>query len=437
MRRFSILMILLIGTIMVAVPVAAQDTVAVGETVSGEVSDGAVTYEFSATASELVVITIVAEGFEPDIEVNDADGWEVGFTFGGETFASLPFIAPEDGVYTILSQDFLDPVTGSYTLSLAAGDAITAGDTIEGTIDTATAAYAFTGTEGTLIAASLTTEGFDSNFTLISSEGYSLKYDYTSNYNPNTAIEFLLPEDGSYVIAVEVSTFSDELTGTYTLGLNEITPTFVEIDTPTAVDIIGVERQYVAFKAGAGSVVHITADSGSTEDFDGPDTELELVGPDGEDLVSDSGDGPGYDPAITRIILPMDGFYLLKVIPEDDDPELVGSVELLVETAELLRVDEGPINITLLERFEQDFVYFDAVEGSRYRITVVPERNVVSFTVSMGDGLFGGGGYINAQDVDRLVVEFTAEETVLQGISLRQSTWQDITSYEITLESIE
>ena len=437
MRKLSILMTLLVIAIALTTTVSAQDTIAVGETVQGEVTNGAATHTFSATAGEMVIITIVAEGFEPDLEVEDADGWEVGFTFGGDTFASLVFIAPEDGVYTILSQDFLDPVTGSYTLSLGAGSTIAAGETVEGTIDTASVGYAFSGTEGALVAVSVTTEGFDSNLTLMDGEGDSLKYDYTSDYSPNTAIEFLLPEDGMYAIAVELSSFSDTFTGTYTLGLSEITPTFVNIDLPATIDILGVERQYVAFKAGAGTVVHITADSGTTEDFTGPDTELALVGPDGEDMVSDTSDGPGQDPAITRIILPLDGFYLIKVIPEDDDPSLVGTVDLLVETADMLRVDEVPIAMTLADRFEQDFVYFEAVEGSRYQLTVVPYRDVVSFTISLGEGLFGGGGYVNAIDVDRMVVEYTAEETGLQGISLRQSSWQDPTTYDIMLESIE
>jgi hypothetical protein len=437
MRKLAILMTLLLVAIVLTSTVSAQDTIAVGETVQGEVTDGTVTHTFSATAGEIVIITIVTEGFEPTLEVEDADGWEVDFSFGGETFASLVFVAPEDGVYTILSQDFLDPVTGSYTLSLTSGGTIAAGETVEGTIDTATMAYAFSGTEGALIAASLTTEGFDSNLTLMNGEGDALKFEYTSDYSPNTAIEFLLPEDGTYVVAVELSSFSDSLTGTYTLSLAEITPTFVELDTPATIDIEGVEREYVAFKAAAGTVVHITADSGTTDEFTGPDTELELVGPDGEDMVSDSSDGPGADPAITRIILPLDGYYLLKVIPEDDDPELVGSVDVLVETTELLRVDEGPINLTLADRFDQDFVYYDAVEGSRYRLTVLPERNVVSFTISLGEGLFGGGSYLGATDVDRLVMDFTAEETGLQGISLRQSSWQDVTTYEVSLEPLE
>ena len=63
--------------------------IAVGDTVSGEVAGGAVEYVFSAEAGEVIIVSIVAEGFEPDLEINDADGWEVDFAFGGDDFAGF------------------------------------------------------------------------------------------------------------------------------------------------------------------------------------------------------------------------------------------------------------------------------------------------------------------------------------------------------------
>jgi hypothetical protein len=436
MRKLMLLVMLLIIVASLPVMVSAQDTIAVGETVTGEVTNGVVEAVFSAEAGEVVVVSILTDGWEPDLEINDADGWEVDFTFGGDNFAGLVFVAEEAGNYTILSQDFLDPVTGSYTLSLSAAGTIAAGEIVEGTIDVAPMAYTFQGKAGTLVAANVTTEGISGKLTLIDSTGDTLKYESTSDYSPNTAVEFLLPEDGIYVVAVELGSFTDSLTGTFSLGLSEITPTILAYDTPTPIEIVGVERQYVAFKAIEGNVVHISANSGSTEEVDGIDVEFSLVGPDGEEWVTDSSDGPGFDPAITRIIL-NEGFYLLIIIPEDDEPDQTGSVDILVETTDLLLLDDGPVTITLGDRFEQDFLRFNATEGVQYRITVVPNHIEADVSVNIGTDFWGGDSSFSGSDIDQMVVDFTAEETAMVNVSVRENGWDSITDYTVSLEVVE
>ncbi|PJF20396.1 MAG: hypothetical protein CUN56_16385, partial [Phototrophicales bacterium] len=135
-----------------------------------------------------------------------------------------------------------------------------------------------------------------------------------------------------------------------------------------------------------GDVIHIVANSAADS---GVDVDLVLVGVDGEDLYSDNSDGIGNNPAITRIMLPADGLYLLKVVPSSSNTA-TGSVNVVVETAELLNLDDGSLTLTLgdADRFEQDYVRFSGEPGASYTLTVTPERNIVSYNISIGDGLF-------------------------------------------------
>lgn len=434
-RRF--LAILLILSVVSVFGVAAQDEeippIGVGETISGEISNGVIQYNVTAAAGQLLVVDVVSVGFEPSIEVDSvATGREVAFTFGGETAADVYFVAPEAGEYTIKVQDFIDPVTGSYTLRVREGGTLAVGEEASGDIDNAPAPFKFTASAGSLIAARGVIEGLDGRVVISDLEGRELKYASTS-YNSSEAVaEYLIPADGEYVVAAGIGVFSDSRVGTYTLSLTEIATTPIAYDTPLDVAIAGTDRAYLSFAATAGDLVHITANAGDT----GVDVDLVLVGVDGEDLYSDTSDGIGSNPAITRIMIPADGLYLLKVVPYSGNTAS-GTVSVSVETAELLTLDAGAVTVTLGDddRFEQDFIRFTGEPGMSYSLTVTPERNTVSYNISIGEGLFSS---INANILNgnSTVLNFTLPADAAAGlveISLRQSSYQDTATYELTL----
>jgi hypothetical protein len=435
---FTILALLL----MVAPLVSAQEDaipIAIGEEASGEISGTAATYVFSATAGQMLIVDVLSEDFEPIAEVNDASGSEVAFAFGGDTFASVVFTVPEDGEYFASAGEFMGEGTGAYTIRVREGQTIAFGDSVDAEINGGTDAYTFEGTTGTLAVIELTTTDMEFELELYDSAGTLLASDAVFSSGTQAIIEFLLPADDTYTIQVPLWFATDVLSGPYTLSLNSITPESLTYDNGVTSEVTGIERNYFFFEGTTGDVIHVTADSGTTEEVEGIDVDFELVGPDGEIVATDNSDGPFSDPALTRILLPMDGLYLLKVIPNDDDEAQYGSVDVLVETAELLTTDEGPVSLTLGDRFEQDFIRFTGEPGASYTLTVTPERPIVSFNAAIGEGLFStiNGTVSNG---NRLVLDFTVPEDTTAGllnVSLRQSSFQDATTYEVNITPAE
>ena len=437
MRKFLTVMGLIVLILSLTIAINAQESIAAGGTAEGQLSESTDEYILSATAGQVFEIDLFSEDFEPAVSVDDADGFEVAFDFGNETSSSVVFVAPADGDYTINVGEFMGETTGAYSLRVREGGTITAGSEVAGAVENGPEAFAFEGTAGTLIAATLAVEGFEAELELLDTNGDYLDSEVIFSTEP-AVIEYLLPEDGLYVLSAGIWFGSDTTEGTFTLNLTEITPAPISYDAALPVEMMGTERQYLAFQAAAGDVIHIVADSGTTEDAEGLDVNLTLTAPNGEDIVSDSSDGVGFDPAITRIIIPEDGFYLIKVIPNDEsDESQSGTVDVSVETAELLSLDGGPVSITLgdADRFEQDYVRFTGEPGQTYVLDVASQRDVVSFNISIGDGLFSS---INTSVVNgnKVTLEFTLPEDSAGGqvdISLRQSSFQDTNTYDVTL----
>jgi len=408
--------------------------IAIGEEASGEIDGAAVTYVFSATAGQTIIVDVLSEDFEPIAEVNDANGAELAFEFGGDTFASVVFTAPADGDYFFPAGEFMGEGSGAYTVRVREAGALEVGTPISGELNGGTDSYTFQGTAGTLTVLRIETSGVEAGLELIDSEGNQLASDTVFSSGTEAIIEFLLPADGQYRADIPLWFATDVLTGAYTLTLNEIQPTAVEYDAANTVTVEGIDREYFSFAGTTGDVIHILADSGTTEEVEGIDTNLELVGPDGVIITTDNSDGPFADPAITRIILPMDGLYLIKLIPADDAPDQSGDVTLTVETAELLRAEDGT-TVSLGERWEQDFVYFEGAPGTTYTLTVTPDRGTVSYSINIGEGLFSS---ISATigNGDNLVFTFTVPEDApagITGISIRQSSFQNPAGYSISI----
>ncbi|PJF20709.1 MAG: hypothetical protein CUN56_14800, partial [Phototrophicales bacterium] len=243
----TLLMILVVATVGVVAQDEAIPYIGVGETVSGEITNGTIQYNVTATAGQLLIIDVVAEGFEPTMEVDSvSSGREVAFTFGTETAAAVYFVAPEDGDYTIKVQDFIDPVTGSYTLRVREGGTLTVGEEVSGDIDNAAAAYKFTASAGSLIAVRAVLEGMDGRVVITDLDGTELKSASTSYSSSEAVAEYLVAADGEYVVAADIRPFSDSRMGTYTLSLSEISTTPISYDTPLDVEVSGTDRVYLS-----------------------------------------------------------------------------------------------------------------------------------------------------------------------------------------------
>lgn len=417
--------------------------IAPGEEASGTLADSTQQYVMSLTAGQVVAVQIFSEDFEPAASIDNAEGREVVFDFGNETTSAVVMIAPADGDYFINVGEFMGATTGAYTVEVQDAAGELAPDTpTAGNMDYVPQAYVINGAAGTLVSATLNAEGYDAELRLVDASNEELAQDSQFGSDP-AVVEFVLPADGQYVLVSDLYFAADAFQGTFEIAYSAIIPNPIEYDASAVVSMAGTARQYYAFGGNAGDVIHIVADSGATAEEDGSiDVDLAVTGPEGFDVFTDRSDGIGFDPAITRVRLPADGFYLIKIIPNDESDEAqAGDVTLSVETAELITVDDGPVSVTLgdADRFEQDFVRFTGEPGQAYRLTVVGDRPTISFNVTVGEGLFSS---INTtvSNGDQIVFDFTLPEDIEAGsivdISLRQSAFQNPTTYEISLEPL-
>jgi len=417
----------------------APTPIAPGEQLSGTLADNTAFYSFQATANTAYVIDIASSDFEAAVTILDASGFPVTSSFSDEVVATLVFLAPESAEYQIEAGPFVGTATGDYTVRLSEGETIAPDTEVTGDISFGGAAATFEGPAGALISASFAVEGFDASYEIKDAEGNILTSGSSSFGGEPTVLEAVLPADGIYVMGVTYG-FTDTYEGSYTISYSEIIPEPIEYDAPATVSIDGPNRAYYAFGGNAGDVIHITADSGSTDEAPGVDVDLEVAGPDGNDIFTDRSDGIGFDPAITRVILPEDGFYLIKVVPEDEsDTAPSGDITLTVETAELITLDDGPVSITLgdEDRFEQDFVRFTGAPGASYMLTITPDRPTVSFTATLDNDRFILNAGVTVVDGDQASVVFTLPEDAEAGLvtlSLRQSAFQNTTTYEVSVE---
>ena len=438
-RRVAVA-IIAIFTLTLTLTAAAQEDatpIVVGDEVSGTLADSVDKYAIDLVAGDVIVIDLYSTDFEPAVSVEDASGFGVESAFGSDTRSSLVFIAPEDGTYLLVAGEFMGETNGAYTMRVRASQPLEADTEATGDMDNGPVAFTFTGTAGALLSVSYTANDYDGEVYLYDLAGETLASKTEFSSSEPAVMEYVLPEDGTYVLEAGIWFAEEVAFGTYAISYSEIIPNPIEVDSPVTVAMAGTARQYYAFGGNTGQVLHITADSGTTEDVDGYDVDLVVTGPDGTDVFTDSSDGPFDDPAITRVILPEDGFYLIKMIPNDEsDESQAGDVVLSVETAELLTFDEGPVTVEVGSTFEQDVVRFTGEPGAQYRLTVTSERPIVSFTVSIGQSLFSSRT-LTVSNGDQAILDFTMPEDSEAGlvdVSIRQSSFQDPTNFTLSLE---
>ena len=120
--------------------VQAQDAIAAGDTVTGELTEDtfAVEYTYEGTADEVVVITlapadVLGELNNPAIVLRDASGTDL-LRYDGYGTSTVVALLPEDGEYTIVAtrtDDEAGTSIGEYTLTVTAPQELAAGDSVD------------------------------------------------------------------------------------------------------------------------------------------------------------------------------------------------------------------------------------------------------------------------------------------------------------------
>ena len=238
---------------------------------------------------------------------------------------------------------------------------------VEGSLepDHAFALYTFRGQQGDAVTISLNSWTFNAYLSLLDASGNEIAWDDDSGGYPDALLgPVMLPQTGDYQI--RASSNESEPRGTFTLRLEK-----VEVKTlgfGESADITFTERDpaaYFAFDGKVGDVLNIVVNSDSTLD-----TRLRVRGVgDSYDLITDDDSGAGFDPEISRLIIPHDNQYIIAVEPYA--PGMTGTVRLTIEASPLASLEDGTQTVSLGSKRSRDVVTFEGRTGEQTRITVV------------------------------------------------------------------
>jgi hypothetical protein len=409
--------------------VPSGSDIAIGDTVSGNLSGNDLTasYTFEGEAGQIVTITATAEDFDAYLRLLDPDGDEL--TTDDDSAGSLNarisfYQLPSNGTYTIVVESF-DSAGGSYNLSLSAAEIenIEYTQTVNGILSEAesTAGYRFTGQEGDVITILLQSSVFDTYLSLTqadSEDSYPLMTDDDSGGGSDSRIgPFTLPETGDYIITV--SSYDASVTGAYTLTLDRAILSPIAFDETVEVDITAESNaNYFQFEGLTGDVISVRADSGGSVD-----TSLSLTGPDNYEIISDDDSGTDFDPEISRVVLTADGTYTLALLPYAAGDS--GQVSLTLTRSPIRSLDDGPQEIRLNEKVTQDVVNFTAVAGEQYQLWIQVQGGTSSPSVTITQN----GETVATASADSstaLLVAFITPEDGLVNVQITDYSYEKV-----------
>ncbi len=319
-----------------------------GDSVNGTLPEDtrAAQFTFEGSAGDVVTISLSSSDFDSYLSLKNADGQEVAYdddSAGNLNALIENFALPTDGTYTIEATSFGSFVSGSFTLTLEAGEGtqptaeptvtisnsgpIDLGDTVNGALtdENISASYTFEGNAGQIVRLTLEADDFDPYLSLTDANGIEIASDDDSAGSLNARIaDFALPDSGSYTIIVDSA--SGYGRGEFTLSTTTaaVEPTIEPTSTPVVSEpgAISIGESVSStltdgpnvhtFEGNAGQVVTIELDS---VDFD---AYLQLNDEDDSELASDDDGAGNLNALIENFSLPVDGTYTIVVSSFDN-----------------------------------------------------------------------------------------------------------------------
>lgn len=324
------------------------DTLEVGESIEGELSDDAriVAYEFEAEEDTPLTFLVTPDSddfFSALLIIYDEEGEVIytseddpldGAIIGG---ASAPmWTAPEDGTYTAAvstrSYAFYEDDSapeGSFTLSIdeAEFETLEYGEPAEGSLseDRPFALYVLETEDLDIVQATLESDFENAQITLDSLEDDDFSSRDSNNVTRSTTAltPVYIPSSDRFLVVVQYTGFSGEL-GDYTLTVDRYEPTPLTVDEPATVEIsVETVTNYLRYEGEEDQVLTITAVSSV-----GTDITIVVFDPDGRVIAVEE-----YNEPVTELELLEDGEYTLMVYPSGfmvDQTDL-GEVEVTIE----------------------------------------------------------------------------------------------------------
>lgn len=287
-RFLLVLLVILAGAFFVQ----AQETIRVGEPISGELAAGEVLeYQLEAKAGDRLLITLSSDEFDTVVTMFGTDGFELARNDdGGQNTNSVlrGLEIPQDGVYTVQVESFSDTVGGAFELLVAPFEAsdITLGEPATVTMEAGmqTAYFAYEATAGEVVDIVVDSGGtLDTLLEVISPFGYVVNQndDAGDTVDPGLS-QIVLDSEGTYYLALSPAKPNAVLNGDVTITIAGAALPSLD-DGP--IDLVyGDDELYakaMVFEATAGETVRLTFVIDSEFDWASPfysiqqgDTEL-------------------------------------------------------------------------------------------------------------------------------------------------------------------
>ncbi|MCS7072305.1 MAG: LCCL domain-containing protein, partial [Anaerolinea sp.] len=208
---------------MVSNPVTIARSIAIGETLNGNLTSGRSDgYLIDVTAGTTVQINMDAD-FDTYLEIRDSSGTQVAYNddFNGLN-SQITYTFPATGQFTIVARGFSSTASGPYTLTVApaqalpSGGPIGIGQTVSGTLmPGARDQWTFSASGGERIRINMDAE-FDTYLELLGPDGARIAENDDFN-GLDSQIDITLPAAGTYTIIAR--SFASSGSGQYTLSV--------------------------------------------------------------------------------------------------------------------------------------------------------------------------------------------------------------------------
>ncbi len=247
-----------------AFPAAAQQAIAVGQTVQGELRGEPAAYTFSAKAGDLIVATLESTDFDALLVLTDASGQEIARDddSGGSGNSRLSHMIAASGSYTLLAQGYDSAASGAFTLSLESltPTKLTIGEPVE--VQAASGlppVLMFSARAGQVLdLIAVSAEDDDVRLGVKGADGYEIASDDNSGPGVSAYLRaFTVPEDGTYLVEI-TSPLGQELTGVVTVTAKPAE--LLTLSAEPQVITLGAEydKEVLSFEAQAGAVYRLT-----------------------------------------------------------------------------------------------------------------------------------------------------------------------------------
>ena len=438
MRKLSKFVLILL-VLALAFPAFAQtgETIGVGDTVTGELTEDqpTLTYTLDAEAGQVLTITLMSDDFDTYLTLLDADGESINENddMSGTNSGFTGFELPASSSYSLLVESYDSHTnsgveTGMFTLSVEEQSIqrIEYSQTINGqlTLDEPSLDYVFTGQAGDVIVATESSDDFDSYLHLLDSSGMELTYNDDGGGNLNSLIgPYTLPSTGSYTL--RAGSLSSDSEGAFTLTLTKTEIEAIEYNEPVTVTFDENDTgKYFTFEGTAGDLVSISVDSGGSIN-----TSLALSDMYNSQIMSDDDGGAGFDPEIYNQLLSSSGTYTISVLVVSPGS---GEVTLTLKNTPPPTLDDGPQTVSFTNSQSTSAVTFTANAGETVRINMhlmngdfgSPNVTVMQDDISIA--------YASGSTVSDLNFSFTTTSDGEAIVQITDYSYNNLT-YEITL----